>query len=379
MKKEKGIVLVTVLILVLFFTVAGVAIMMLSRKDVGESQRNRKSQMALAAAEAGIERAICRLRENISWTGDTITAVVVGTAPDTASFISSVRSVGTNMYEITCTGTATRVMNVGGGKSFEAKKKLRAVVELTPATPGTLNSVMYTPCYIGGSNAPLTLTGNVNVGQCGQTSNNMIITGEITSSTAWLNIDANSLRALANSQGRWYKGDVTGGAGQRKDQFVGTNVSDTPNNTIPSTFWFSLGDSIPNVTFIDKTNLGTLNSPCSLDMTGNCGCIIGGIIIVLGDLPACNCNYTQPANGNVTFGGNVGQLNAAIYCTGQYRNNGAPFTQGGCIVAGGGVFNGSNSGLAYNAAYAQALGSFITSSGSPATIRKRHSLQDISY
>ncbi|MFH1954837.1 MAG: hypothetical protein ABIL06_24880 [Pseudomonadota bacterium] len=352
MKKERGIALVTVLILVLVFSVVGVAMMILSRRDVGESQRNRKLQMALAAAEAGIDQAIWELEQSDTWTGNTAWQTI-GAPPDETSFICSVdtQDLPTNVYAINCTGTADRVINVFGGGSSEVRKRLKVLVEMAPPINGE-DYALFTNGNLNLNGVAHDVDGNDSgrVNYCTTDGSPLQTTDvpQITNACECPEIDTPTLTSLADTQGTHYyvNIDVAQIGGKVK-----TTVFQPPNDPVPTEFWNDAPkNTVPNVIFVEG------------DFTATGNYELWGLYIVEGD---------------VALGGNV-EVHGGIYATGTVTwSHGNPYIEGTVFGCGGATRISGNVQIEYEAEYAEELGAYLETI--PGVGTQILSYQDISY
>ncbi len=93
---DRGVVLLTTVLLIAFITMGIVAFLDIATVDLQVLQNNRYSDEALYIAQAGIEDAISRLRQDINWGAIDITPLVVE-FPEGSG----------NYYSVVCSGQNT--------------------------------------------------------------------------------------------------------------------------------------------------------------------------------------------------------------------------------------------------------------------------------
>lgn len=317
---EAGFVLIALSLLLLTLILFGGALVAHAVAEVRSAQRSQASLQAVYLAEAGIDQAIAQLRANYNWvTG--YAAVPVGT---TGTYSVTVQPVGINR-RLTAQGNST-LLGTPTPRSVEA-----IVRQSIP--PNFYDNATWVSQNLDLRGSAYQILGNVRHGDT-TPSGTSGVTGTVTYDPATNPLPRLSFQQLFNiaqAQGNVYDAARLQG---------GPSV-------FPTSFWYQ-PPTDPNdpTTGIPNVNYVTTD----LVLNGNIG-TLGGFFVVVGNV------LTDPsAVEDTTINGN-GQIQGAIYTTGDFRINGG----GNGLNVNGGVWAGDEvrvngkSTISYDASYMSAI------------------------
>ena len=320
-KREEGFILITVywlLTLLVIFAAVGVTYAL---ADLRASQRLQANVQAFYLAESGVDQAIVQLRQNYLWTGSS--NVLVGSSGNYSVQVG----IDGNRRNLTVQGNSTLLSTTA-----PAQRTLQVIVQkLIP--PGFFDNAIWASQNLDLKGNSYSVTGAIRHGDLTPSSTSHV-TGTVTYDPAagpLPRLSFQQLHDIAQSQGNIYDAArLAGGPGVFPASFWHTPPTD-PNN--PST-------GVPNVNYITT----------DLVLNGNIG-TIGGFFVVVGNV------LTDPnATEDTTINGK-GQIDGAIYTTGDFRINGG----GNGLKVNGGVWAGDevrlngNANLQYNKSYMDAI------------------------
>jgi len=319
-KKQEGFVLVTVywlLTLLVILTAVGVTTVL---ADLRASERLQANLQAFYLAEAGIDQSIVQLRQNYLWaTG--FTNVPAGSSGNYSVQVG----IDGNRRSLTAQGNSTLL-------ATPVQRSLEVIIQKA-IPPGFFNNAIWASQDLDFKGNSYSVTGNVRHGDLTPSSTSRV-TGTVTYDPAanpLPRLSFQQLHDIAQAQGNIYDAArLAGGPGVFPTSFWHTPPTDPSN---PST-------GVPNVNYVTT----------DLVLNGNIG-TIGGFFVVVGNV------LTDPnATEDTTINGN-GQIDGAIYTTGDFRINGG----GNGLNVTGGVWagdevrlNGSTT-LTYNQLYMDAI------------------------
>lgn len=319
---EKGILLISVYLILSVTVILGGVLMAHALTDSRSSQRAQATLQAWYLAEGGIDRAIEQLRQNFAWTaGFTNTP-----GGNSGTYTVTVQVLDANRRLLTSQGQSALL-------AAPVSKVLEAIV-IRQIPEGFYDNVIWVSANLDFNGNAYTADGNVVHGDTSPPSNTSGVTGTITydpAATPLPRLSFEQLHDIAQAQGNVYdEARLSGGPDVFPDSFWYTEPAD-PND--PTT-------GVPNVNYITT----------DLVLNGNIG-TVGGFFVVVGDV------ITDPsASQDTTINGN-GQVDGAIYTTGDFRVNGG----GNGLNVSGGVWAGNevrlngNATLTYNLDYMKAL------------------------
>jgi len=288
--------------------------------ELQSAQRSQASLQAMYLAEAGIDQAIVQLRSDYNWvTG--YAAVPLGAL---GTYSVTVQPIGTN-----------RRLTAQGNSSFLGGTALRSVEAIVRQSipPGFYDNAAWVSQNLDLRGNAYQITGDVRHADLTPSSTSGV-TGTVTydpAASPLPRLNFQQLYNIAQAQGNVYDAArLQGGPGVFPTSFWRTPPTD-PND--PTT-------GVPNVNYVTT----------DLVLKGNIG-TIGGFFVVVGNV------LTDPAAvEDTTISGN-GQVQGAIYTTGDFRINGG----GGGMNVSGGVWAGDemrmngNATVAYNTTYMTAI------------------------
>ena len=321
-KRAEGFILITVYWLVAFLAIFAAVGVTYALADLRASQRAQANVQAFYLAEAGVDQAIAQLRQNYLWTGSS--NVSVGSSGNYSVQVG----IDGNRRNLTAQGNSTLL-----SAATPVQRTLQVIVQkLIP--PGFFDNAIWASEDLDFKGNSYSVTGNVRHGDTTPPTNTGGVTGTVTYDSAanpLPRLSFQQLHDIAQAQGNVYDAArLAGGPGVFPTSFWHTPPTD-PNN--PST-------GVPNVNYITT----------DLVLNGNIG-TIGGFFVVVGNV-LTNPNATE----DTTINGN-GQVDGAIYTTGDFRINGG----GSGLNVAGGVWGGEevrlngNATLQYNKSYMDAV------------------------
>ena len=308
-ESERGLILVTLYMLLplLLILVGTLAAYVLAESRA--AQRSQASLQALYLAEAGIDRALVQLRSNYSWTTG-YSGLALGS---TGTYSVSVQSLAGSRRRLTGQGTSA-LLPTPVVRSVEA-----ILQQYIP--PNFYDNAIWASQDLLFNGNSYQVTGNVRHGDTTPSSTSHV-TGTVTYDPATdplPRLNYQQLHDIAQSQGNVYDAARIGNG----------------HNVFPTSFWYTPPTNpadpttgVPNVNYITT----------DLVLNGNIG-TIGGLFVVVGNV------LTDPtAEEDTTINGN-GQIQGAIYTTGNFRINGG----GNRLNVTGGVWAGDQARLNGNA------------------------------
>ena len=146
LNNQQGIMLITTLGLIASISVLSAAILMSSVVEIKASEKFEQRMIAFHWAEGAIDQTIANLRTNSSYSGVPSTT---GTGRVAGSYLSSVTSLGNNVYQVSATGAITGTASV-----LSQYRSLQAYINLASQSP--FNVALFT-------NQTVTMSGNAQI------------------------------------------------------------------------------------------------------------------------------------------------------------------------------------------------------------------------
>ena len=146
MKNNDGMALLITLLIVMVLSTVGMSSMLVSATDSKIAANYKKQAQAFNLAEAGIQRAVATLRDDVLWRGDettnpqtsTVTPSVGGTPGTVTVTLTDSTNDGNGIYDgLLPAGYVKLVSEAGFADSFQ---RIEALVRLTPDGSTTANS-----------------------------------------------------------------------------------------------------------------------------------------------------------------------------------------------------------------------------------------------
>ena len=321
-KNSSGFILISVYWILAFLLCFGVAMAAYALSDLRASQRMQANLQALYLAEAGIDRTIVQLRQNYAGTAG-FTNVSGG---DSGTYSVQVGVLSGDRRALTATGSSTLL-------ATPVQRVIEAVVQKF-IPPGFYDNIIWAAANLDFNGNAYSVTGNVIHGDTSPSGDMNGVHGTVTYNAAANPLPRLSFQQLYNiaqAQGNVYDAArLSGGPSVFPSSFWHTPPTDPAD---PST-------GVPNVNYITT----------DLVLNGNIG-TIGGFFVVVGNV------LTDPdASEDTTINGN-GQIDGAVYTTGNFRVNGG----GQGLNINGGVWAGEearlngHATLTYNSSYMDAI------------------------
>ncbi len=320
-KREEGFLLITVywlLTLLVIFAAVGVTAAL---ADLRASQRLQANLQAFYLAEAGIDQSIVQLRQNYLWTAG-FTNVSQGSS---GNYSVEVGVLNGNRRNLAAQGNSTLL-------ATPTQRRLEVILQQF-IPPFFFDNAIWASRNLDFNGNSYSVTGDVRHGDLTPSSTSGV-TGTVTYDPAanpLPRLSFQRLHDIAQAQGNIYDAPrLSGGPGVFPISFwrraPGTNGPDDPGE--------------PNVNYITA----------DLVLNGNIG-TLGGFFVVVGNV------LTDPTTTEDTRINGNGQINGAIYTTGDFRINGG----GNGLNVNGGVWAGEevrlngNANLQYNQPFMDAI------------------------
>lgn len=323
---ERGIILISVYwMLLVLLLLSGTLV----SQAIAESRAVQRSQaffQALYLAEAGIDDAIVQLRQDYNWTAG-YKDLPLGTA-------------GVYSVSVSVLPSGRRRLSADGESNFFSVPMRRSIEAILQKVipPGFYDNIIWASQNVDFNGTSYSVTGDVIHGDASPSGNLSAVVGTVTydpSVNPLPRLDFEDLYGWAQAQGNVYD-----------DARLGNG-----HGVFPTSFWYRQPGANgpddpgePNVHYITT----------DLILNGNIG-VIGGFFVVVGDV------LTDPfVTEDTRINGN-GQIQGAIYTTGDFRINGGGRglnIDGGIWAGDKARLNGSTA-LTYNATYMNAIRDII--------------------
>ena len=318
---ERGLVLVSLYMLFPLLLILAGALVSYALAEVRAAQRSQASTQALYLAEGGIDQALIQLRSNYNWTAG-YSGIPLGT---TGNYSVSVQSLAGSRRRLTGQGSST-LLPASVVRSVET-----IVQQYIP--PNFYDNVIWVSQDLDFEGNAYQVTGNIRHGDTSPSSTSHVA-GSVTYDPATdplPRLNYQQLYNIAQSQGNIYDAARIGNG----------------HNVFPTSFWHT-PPTDPNDPTTGVPNVNYITT--DLVLNGNIG-TIGGLFVVVGNV------LTDPsATEDTTINGN-GQIQGAIYTTGDFRINGG----GNGLNVSGGIWTGDqarlngHATLTYDSTYMNAI------------------------
>lgn len=305
-RARKGFILIAVYMVVVVLAILGAAFLAKSVTEARIAQREKMVIQALHLAEAGIDYALVQLREGVS-SGNNSDSL-----PDIGNYNCSWNQIA---------GQANRSEVFSTGIAGDASRTVRVEVEKQDMPDNFFDNALYVSGDVTFNGDAYEVNGGVIYsGSLSGNPDNITPNPPLQDSSIspLIRLDFSQLRQISEAQGNIY------------------DALRLRTDPLPDSFFYEGGT--PNVVYVES----------DLTLNGNIG-TVAGFFVVVGDV------ITNPDNTeDTTINGN-GEIQGAIYTTGEFRINGG----GGGLNVSGGVWAGQearlngNTTVSYNAMYMQ--------------------------
>lgn len=320
-RRKDGFLLVSVYMVISVLLILGGALIAYALTDVRSSQRAQANLQAYYLAEAGIDQGIAQLRQNFAWAAGFV-SVPQG---NTGNYSVGIQVLDADRRVLTATGQSTLL-------AAPVQKQVEAIVRRQiPA--GFYDNVIWAADNLDLNGNAYIADGDVVHGDTSPSSTNGV-TGTVSYDPAanpLPRLSFQQLHDIAQAQGNIYDAArLAGGPGVFPGSFWHTPPTDPDD---PAT-------GVPNVNYVTT----------DLVLNGNIG-TIGGFFVVVGNV------ITDPSASQSTVINGNGQVDGAVYSTGDFRVNGGGngLNINGGVWAGGEARLNGNATLQYNVDYMAAI------------------------
>lgn len=322
MRRNAGFILIGMYLVIMVLIILAGVVLSYALSDLRSSQRLQANVQSLYLAEAGVDQAIVRLRQDYGWSTG-FTEIPVNNA-------------GSYSVQVGAAGADRRILTAQGRSALLAgpvERRVEVIVRRV-IPPGFFDNAIWAAEELDFNGNVYSVVGNVVHADENPSGGMGGVSGTVTYNPAASplpRLSFQQLHDIAQAQGNLYDAQRLA---QGPDAF-------------PDSFWYrpptdpsNPATGIPNVNYITT----------DLVLNGNIG-TIGGFFVVVGNV------LTNPGVAeDTTINGN-GQVAGAIYTTGDFRVNGG----GNGLNVDGGVWAGhearlnGNATIRYNSDYMKAI------------------------
>ncbi len=282
--KQKGIILITTLGLIASITVLSAALLTAAVIEIKASERFEQRMVAFHWAEGAIDQTLVNLKTNSSYSGVPSTS---GTGRVAGNYLSSVTSLGNNVYRISSTGTIT-----GTAATISQTRSLQIYATLASSSPFAMSLF---------ANQTIAMSGNA------QTDAYDSRNGAYNSATATNEGNVGSNRAGSNTITLSGNVKINGNATVGPGAVVGTAITTSGNAAITGTK--SAASTLKTLDPVtvpgSATNLGSISISGNTTQTLASGTYVVSSISISGNGQLnISGNTTIYVTGTVSIAGN---------------------------------------------------------------------------